>query len=133
MKTACPFICAMLRRSKIGPEMRPGIADETAKAKWRAGGDPRSGKSCREAIAAAKDKTGNAESSLPEGVEIVTRYDCSQLIDRASQPQRQLLEEFIVVAVVCALFLGTGARAGGVLFRCRWGCVLLLLSCTSRD
>ncbi|MDM9342325.1 efflux RND transporter permease subunit, partial [Escherichia coli] len=45
-------------------------------------------------------------SSLPEGVEIVTTYDRSQLIDRAiDNLSGKLLEEFIVVAVVCALFL----------------------------
>lgn len=57
-------------------------------------------------IAAVKDKLETLKSSLPEGVEIVTTYDRSQLIDRAiDNLSGKLLEEFIVVAVVCALFL----------------------------
>ncbi|MFO6427418.1 efflux RND transporter permease subunit [Escherichia coli] len=85
-------------------------------------------------IAAVKDKLETLKSSLPEGVEIVTTYDRSQLIDRAiDNLSGKLLEEFIVVAVVCALFLCMCARRWWRLFRCRWGCVLLLLSCTSRD
>ncbi|MCW0136351.1 efflux RND transporter permease subunit [Escherichia coli] len=53
-----------------------------------------------------KDKLETLKSSLPEGVEIVTTYDRSQLIDRAiDNLSGKLLEEFIVVAVVCALFL----------------------------
>ncbi len=60
----------------------------------------------REVIAAVKDKLETLKSSLPEGVEIVTTYDRSQLIDRAiDNLSGKLLEEFIVVAVVCALFL----------------------------
>lgn len=66
----------------------------------------RSGKNAREVIAAVKDKLETLKSSLPEGVEIVTTYDRSQLIDRAiDNLSGKLLEEFIVVAVVCALFL----------------------------
>ena len=53
-----------------------------------------------------KDKLDTLKASLPEGVEIVTTYDRSQLIDRAIDSlSYKLLEEFIVVAIVCALFL----------------------------
>lgn len=53
-----------------------------------------------------RDKLETLKASLPEGVEIVTTYDRSQLIDRAiDNLSYKLLEEFIVVAVVCALFL----------------------------
>lgn len=44
--------------------------------------------------------------SLPAGVEIVTTYDRSQLIDRAVENlSGKLIEEFVVVALVCGLFL----------------------------
>ena len=103
---ACPFICAMLQ-VQIGPEMRRGIAELNGEGEV-AGGVVilRSGKNAREVIAAVKDKLETLKSSLPEGVEIVTTYDRSQLIDRAiDNLSGKLLEEFIVVAVVCALFL----------------------------
>lgn len=66
----------------------------------------RSGKNARDVITAVRDKLETLKASLPEGVEIVTTYDRSQLIDRAiDNLSYKLLEEFIVVAVVCALFL----------------------------
>ena len=66
----------------------------------------RSGKNAREVISAVKAKLASLQSSLPEGVEVVTTYDRSQLIDRAiDNLSHKLLEEFIVVALVCALFL----------------------------
>lgn len=87
--------------------MRRGIAELSGEGEV-AGGVVilRSGKNAREVIAAVKDKLETLKSSLPEGVEIVTTYDRSQLIDRAiDNLSGKLLEEFIVVAVVCALFL----------------------------
>src|SRR3546814_9552136 len=66
----------------------------------------RSGKNAREAIAAVKDKLDTLKASLPPGVEVITTYDRSELIDRAVENlTHKLLEEFVVVAIVCALFL----------------------------
>ncbi|MGV3932313.1 Cu(+)/Ag(+) efflux RND transporter permease subunit SilA, partial [Citrobacter braakii] len=66
----------------------------------------RSGKNARDVITAVRDKLETLKASLPEGVEIVTTYDRSQLIDRAiDNLSSKLLEEFFVVAIVCALFL----------------------------
>ncbi len=66
----------------------------------------RSGKNAREVIAAVKDRLAVLKKSLPPGVEIVPTYDRSQLIDRAvDNLTHKLIEEFIVVAFVCALFL----------------------------
>ena len=46
------------------------------------------------------------KAGLPDGVEIVTTYDRSSLIERAVETlQEKLVEEFIVVTLVCALFL----------------------------
>jgi Cu(I)/Ag(I) efflux system membrane protein CusA/SilA len=92
---------------QIGPEMRRGIAELNGEGEV-AGGVVilRSGKNARETIAAVKDKLADLKRSLPPGVEVVTVYDRSQLIDRAVENlTHKLIEEFIVVALVCGLFL----------------------------
>ncbi|MBB4845746.1 Cu(I)/Ag(I) efflux system membrane protein CusA/SilA [Paucibacter oligotrophus] len=92
---------------QIGPEMRRGIAELDGEGEV-AGGVVllRSGKNAQATIAAVKAKLAELQSSLPKGVEIVTTYDRSALIERAIHNLRnKLIEEFLVVAVVCALFL----------------------------
>ena len=57
-------------------------------------------------ISAVKGRLGELQRSLPDGVEIVTTYDRSDLIERAvATLQGKLIEEFVVVALVCAVFL----------------------------
>lgn len=92
---------------QIGPEMRRGIAELNGEGEV-AGGVVilRSGKNARETIAAVKARLDELKQSLPAGVEIVSTYDRSQLIDRAvANLSEKLVEEFIVVAVVCGIFL----------------------------
>ena len=94
-------------RVELGPEMRRGIADLDGKGEV-AGGVivMRAGKNALETIEAVKAKLVKLKSSLPAGVEIVPVYDRSNLIKRAvDNLQHKLIEEFIVVAVVCAIFL----------------------------
>ena len=94
-------------RVQIGPEMRRGIAELDGEGEV-AGGVivMRSGKNALETIAAVKAKLEKLKPSLPPGVEIVPTYDRSSLIKRAVDNLRdKLIEEFIVVAVVCAIFL----------------------------
>lgn len=94
-------------RIQIGPEIRRGIADLNGEGEV-AGGViiMRSGKNALQTINAVKEKLEKLKSSLPAGVEIVTTYDRSNLIKRAvSNLETKLLEEFIVVALVCAIFL----------------------------
>jgi Cu(I)/Ag(I) efflux system membrane protein CusA/SilA len=93
---------------QIGPEMRRGVAELNGQGEV-AGGVVilRSGKNARETIAAVKDKLAELKKSLPPGVEIVPTYDRSQLIDRSIQNlTEKLIEEFVIIALVCALFLG---------------------------
>jgi Cu(I)/Ag(I) efflux system membrane protein CusA/SilA len=92
---------------QVGPEMRRGIAELNGQGEVAGGVIVlRSGKNARETIAAVKAKLEVLKRSLPPGVEVVTTYDRSQLIDRAIGNLREkLLEEFLVVALVCALFL----------------------------
>ncbi len=92
---------------QIGPEMRRGIAELNGEGEV-AGGVVviRAGENAREVIEAVRTRLGELRQSLPEGVEIVTTYDRSTLIDRAIENlTHKLAEEFIVVALVCALFL----------------------------
>ena len=92
---------------QIGPETRRGIADLDGEGEV-AGGVivMRSGKNALETIAAVKAKLETLKASLPAGVEVVPVYDRSHLIERAVENlQRKLIEEFVVVAVVCAIFL----------------------------
>lgn len=94
-------------RIQVGPEMRRGIAELNGEGEV-AGGVivMRSGKNALETIEAVKAKLESLKPSLPPGVEIVPTYDRSSLIERAvDNLQEKLLEEFIVVAIVCAIFL----------------------------
>ena len=94
-------------RVQLGPEMRRGIADLNGEGEV-AGGVivMRSGKNALETIAEVKAKLAALKPGLPAGVEIVPVYDRSQLIRRAvANLEEKLVEEFIVVAPVCAIFL----------------------------
>ncbi|WP_034303653.1 efflux RND transporter permease subunit [Herbaspirillum sp. RV1423] len=94
-------------RIQIGPEMRRGIAELNGEGEV-AGGViiMRSGKNALDTINAVKAKLDKLKSGLPPGVEIVPTYDRSNLIKRAvTNLQEKLIEEFIVVAIVCAIFL----------------------------
>ncbi|MCQ4290423.1 efflux RND transporter permease subunit [Pseudomonas stutzeri] len=92
---------------QLGPEMRRGIAELDGEGETVGGVVIlRSGKNARETLAAVHAKLEELKSSLPEGVEIITTYDRSELIDRAVENLSfKLLEEFIVVALVCGVFL----------------------------
>ncbi|MFL6672354.1 MAG: efflux RND transporter permease subunit [Massilia sp.] len=94
-------------RIQLGPEMRRGIAELDGEGEV-AGGVivMRSGKNALETIDAVKAKLQALKPSLPPGVEIVPTYDRSSLIGRAvDNLGRKLVEEFIVVAIVCGIFL----------------------------
>jgi Cu(I)/Ag(I) efflux system membrane protein CusA/SilA len=94
-------------RVQLGPEMRRGIGELNGEGE-AAGGVivMRSGKNALETIRAVKAKLAELQKGLPAGVEIVPVYDRSSLIERAvSNLGFKLLEEFLVVALVCAVFL----------------------------
>ncbi|MDO9285572.1 MAG: efflux RND transporter permease subunit, partial [Aquabacterium sp.] len=94
-------------RVQVGPEMRRGIGELDGEGEATGGVIVmRSGKNALETIAAVKAKIASLQASLPKGVEIVPTYDRSSLIERAVENlSHKLIEEFIVVALVCVVFL----------------------------
>lgn len=102
-----PILLRDLARVQIGPEMRRAVADLDGEGEV-AGGIVvmRYGENALTTIAAVKTRLEQLAPGLPEGVEIVTTYDRSDLIQRAVDNLRdKLLEEFVVVALVCLIFL----------------------------
>ncbi|MFT2099277.1 efflux RND transporter permease subunit [Marinomonas sp. 2405UD66-6] len=91
----------------IGPQMRRGLAELNGEGETVGGVVVmRFGENAQQTIAGVKAKLESLKSSLPEGVEVVTVYDRSGLIDRAvNNLWTKLLEEFLVVALVCMVFL----------------------------
>ena len=92
---------------QVGPEMRRGITDLNGEGEV-AGGViiMRSGKNALDTINAVKVRLTQLRSSLPPGVEIVPTYDRSGLIKRGVEHLgRTLLEEFLIVALVCLVYL----------------------------
>ncbi|MBU2155763.1 MAG: efflux RND transporter permease subunit [Gammaproteobacteria bacterium] len=106
-QTGIPILLGQVASIQLGPEMRRGIAELDGEGEVVGGVViMRSDKNAREVISAVKEKLDSLRASLPAGVELVTTYDRSQLIDRAiDNLSFKLLEEFVVVALVCLIFL----------------------------
>ncbi len=102
-----PVRLADVARVQLGPEMRRGVAELNGEGEVVGGVIVmRSGKNAQATISAVKAKLASVRTSLPVGVEVVETYDRSQLIGRAiDNLSGKLLEEFLVVALVCAVFL----------------------------
>ena len=102
-----PIILSDLAEIRLGPQMRRGIAELDGEGevvgavvvmRW--------GENASKTIDAVKVRLAELSRSLPDGVEIVTTYDRSDLIERSIENlETKLIEEFVVVALVCALFL----------------------------
>lgn len=102
-----PVLLRDVASVRLGPEMRRGIAELNGEGEV-AGGVVimRSGKNALDTIEAVKAKLATLQASLPKGVEVVTTYDRSKLISASVANLRdKLIEEFVVVAIVCAVFL----------------------------
>ena len=104
---ATPVLLRDVAFVQMGPEMRRGIAELDGQGEVTGGVVVmRSGKNAKTTIEAVKAKLAGLKSSLPPGVEVVATYDRSLLIDRAVDNLGwKLVEEFAVVALVCAVFL----------------------------
>jgi len=102
-----PITLGEVATIQLGPEMLRGITELNGPGETVGGVVIlRAGKNARETITAVKEKLAELQQSLPKGVQVVPVYDRSQLIDRAVENlSHKLIEEFIVVALVCGLFL----------------------------
>lgn len=102
-----PVMLSDVASVRLGPELRRGVAEYNGEGEV-AGGIivMRYGKNALETIHAVKAKLQAVQKTLPAGVEIVPVYDRSTLIEHAVETlTHKLIEEFIVVALVCTLFL----------------------------
>lgn len=102
-----PVLVRDLATVRLGPAGRRGVADLNGQGEVVGGIIVmRQGENARRVITAVKQKLDHLKPSLPPGVEIVPVYDRSGVIDRAvATLQDKLLEEFLVVALVCLVFL----------------------------
>lgn len=102
-----PILLRQVARVQIGPEVRRGIAEVDGQGEAVAGiVVMRSGENALDVIAGVKARLQTLQKGLPPGVEIHSAYDRSGLIhDAVGTLQSKLLEEMLVVAVVCLLFL----------------------------
>ncbi|MBA7847028.1 efflux RND transporter permease subunit [Klebsiella sp. RHBSTW-00484] len=106
-RNGVPVLLSDVASVRRGPAIRRGVAELNGEGEV-AGGIiiMRSGKNALTTINAVKAKLAEVKKSLPAGVEIVPVYDRSQLIKNSVETlTHKLIEEFIVVAVVCSLFL----------------------------
>ncbi|MEM0650411.1 efflux RND transporter permease subunit [Klebsiella huaxiensis] len=106
-RNGVPVLLSDVASARRGPAIRRGVAELNGEGEV-AGGIiiMRSGKNALTTINAVKAKLAEVKKSLPAGVEIVPVYDRSQLIKNSVETlTHKLIEEFIVVAVVCSLFL----------------------------
>ncbi len=106
-ETGTPVLLGDVARVQLGPEMRRGITELNGEGEVVGGVIVvRSGQNAMEVINAVKERLDVLKKSLPAGVEIVTTYDRGELIKRAVRNLwNKLLLEFVVVALVCAVFL----------------------------
>ena len=103
-----PILLRDVAHIQKGPELRRGLVELNGEGEVAAGVViMRFGENALGVIHNVKAKLKELEAGLPEGVEIVTVYDRSSLIERAvDNLKEKLIEESIVVALVCILFLG---------------------------
>ncbi|PCJ70591.1 MAG: CusA/CzcA family heavy metal efflux RND transporter [Rhodobiaceae bacterium] len=102
-----PLLLGDIAEIRLGPELRRGIGELNGEGEAVGGVIiMRSGENALATIERVKEKLETLQAGLPEGVEVITTYDRSDLIERAIETlQGKLIEEFLIVALVCALFL----------------------------
>ena len=102
-----PVLIKHLGSVSLGPEIRRGLSDYNGQGDMVTGTVVmRYGENALNVIDRVKEKLHELEPSLPEGVEIVTLYDRSELIKRSIDTlKHKLFEEMVVVALVIILFL----------------------------
>jgi Cu(I)/Ag(I) efflux system membrane protein CusA/SilA len=106
-KNGVPILLKDVASVQLGPEMRRGVAELNGEGEVVGGiVVMRYGQNAMQTIAGVKEKLAQLKSSLPPGVEIIETYDRSSLIQRAINTLTdKLIEEFIVVSLICVIFL----------------------------
>jgi len=106
-RNGVPVLLSDVATVRLGPEIRRGVAEYNGEGEVTGGIIVmRYGKNALETINAVKAKLNEIQRTLPAGVEIVPVYDRSNLIEHAIENlTHKLIEEFVVVALVCVLFL----------------------------
>ncbi|MEX5410986.1 efflux RND transporter permease subunit [Atlantibacter hermannii] len=106
-RNGVPVLLSDVATVRLGPEIRRGVAEYNGEGEVTGGIIVmRYGKNALETINAVKSKLNEIQRTLPAGVEIVPVYDRSNLIEHAIENlTHKLIEEFVVVALVCVLFL----------------------------
>ena len=102
-----PILLKDVAQVRLGPQLRRGIAELDGEGEVVGGVIVmRYGENALKTISLVKARLAELGKGLPAGVEIIETYDRSALIQRAVSTLRgKLLEEFIVVILVCTLFL----------------------------
>ena len=102
-----PILLKDVGRVEIGPEMRRGVSDLDGLGDTVGGiVVMRHGENALNVINRVKDRLHDLQASLPDGVEIVTTYDRSGLIERAIETlKHELTVEMIIVSLVILVFL----------------------------
>lgn len=102
-----PLLIKDIATVQLGPQMRRGITEFNGEGEVVGGiVVMRFGENAQSVISSVKEKLESLKAGLPEGVKIVTTYDRSELIGNAIRNlYEKLFEEFIVVTLICALFL----------------------------
>ena len=102
-----PIFLKQLADIHLGPELRRGLAELNGEGEV-AGGIVimRYGENALTTIKHVREKLSELEKGLPQGVEILPVYDRGDLIERAVDNLRStLVQEFLIVSLICALFL----------------------------
>ena len=102
-----PILLRNVANIHLGPDLRRGLADRDGLGETVGGIIVmRYGENALKVIEDVRKKIDDLKSGLPEGVEIMPAYDRSLLIERAiDNLKEKLLEESVVVALVCIVFL----------------------------
>jgi len=102
-----PLLLKDIADINIGPQMRRGLAELNGEGEVVGGiVVMRFGENAQKTIDGVKEKLEQLKQGLPDGVEVVTVYDRSDLIGRAvDNLWEKLIEEFAIVALICVVFL----------------------------
>ena len=106
-RSGTPLLLKDVADVALGPQMRRGIAELNGEGETVGGVVVmRFGENAQKTIDGVKAKLEQLQQGLPEGVELVTVYDRSSLIERAvDNLWHKLGEELLMVALVCVVFL----------------------------